>query len=90
MSSLYKLDSSFIASASVGLESSITSQSRKWKAAVWKHYRKPTEEENQAYLYYSYYTNSTRLLYSTSISENIKKYIKSIYKLTIRSILNKN
>jgi hypothetical protein len=89
MSSSHKLDSSFIASALVELESSTASQSRKWKAAVWKHYRKPTEEENQAYLYCSYYTDLTRSPYSTSISENIKKHIKSIYKLTIGSILSK-
>jgi hypothetical protein len=90
MSSSHELDSSFIASTSVELELSTTSQSRKWKAAVWKHCREPTEEENQAYLYCSYCTNSTRSPYGTSISENMKKHIKSIHKLTIGSTLSKN
>jgi hypothetical protein len=61
MSSSHELDSSFIASAaSVELESTTTSQSRKWRAAVWKHCREPTEKENQANLYCTYYTDSTR------------------------------
>jgi hypothetical protein len=90
MSSSYELDSSFIASALVKLESSITSQSQKWRAAIWNYYCKPIEEENQAYLYYTYYTNLIKSLYNTSILENIKKYIKVTYKITIKKTLSKN
>jgi hypothetical protein len=90
MSSSHELDSSFIASALVELESSTNSQGRKWRAAVWNYYREPTEEENQAYLYYTYYTNSIKSLYGTSISENMKKYIKGTYKIAIEKTLSKN
>jgi len=90
MSSSHELDSSFIASASVELESSTTSQSRKWRAAVWNHCREPTEEENQAYLYCTYCTDSTKSPYGTSISENMKKHIKVTHKIAIEKTLSKN
>jgi penicillin V acylase-like amidase (Ntn superfamily) len=91
MSSSHELDSSFIASAaSVELESTITSQSRKWRAAVWKHCREPTEKENQANLYCTYCTDSTRSPYGTSLSENMKKHIKVTHKIAIERTLSKN
>jgi hypothetical protein len=45
MSSLYKLDSSSLASTLVDLELE-ASYSRKLRAPVWKYIRNPTEEEN--------------------------------------------
>jgi hypothetical protein len=90
MSSSQELDSSFIASASVELESTTTSQSRKWRALVWKHCRDPTEEENQAYLYCTYCTDSTKSPYGTSVSENMKKHLKGHHKITVEKALSKN
>jgi hypothetical protein len=67
MSSLSELDSSFLASALA--ESISTSQNYiKWRSLAWEYYYSPTEEENQAYLYYAYYTDLEKSLYSTSIA----------------------
>ena len=74
MSSLYKLDSSSLASALVDLELEAPS-SRKLRAPVWKHICDPTEKENQAHFYCIYCNKETRKPYYTSLSENIKKYI---------------
>jgi hypothetical protein len=78
MSSLSELDSSFLASASAELIS--TSQNRtKWRSPTWEYYYSSIKEENQAYLYYAHYTDSEKLLYGTSITQNIKKHLKGHY-----------
>jgi hypothetical protein len=87
MSFSQELNSSFIAFASVELKSTTTSQSRKWRALVWKHCRDPTKEKNQAYLYCTYYTDLTKSPYSTSVSENIKKHLKGYHKITVKKAL---
>ena len=89
MSSLSELDSSFLASALAELIS--TSQNHtKWRSPAWEYYHSPTKEENQAYLYCAYYTNSEKSPYGTSITQNMKKYLKGHYQIIIEKVLSKN
>jgi len=90
MSSLLEPDSSFAASASA--ESATTTQSHctKWRSPAWKHYRCPTKEENQAYLYCTHCTDPTKLSYGTAIAENMKKHLKGHHQIIIEKALSKN
>ena len=89
MSSLIKLDLSFTASASV--ESTMTTQSTKWRSNVWAHCRHLTTDENQDLLYCSHcLVSSTPPPYGTSVSQNIKKHLKGRHKITVERALSKN
>ena len=90
MSSLLELDLSLVQSNSG--ESTITTQScsKKWRSPVWVYYRRPTENENQDFLYCSCCPPDSILLpYGTDISENMKKYLRR-HGITIEKALSKN
>jgi hypothetical protein len=91
MSSLLEPDASSIISTSVESVSTSQTHSIKWRSATWKFYCRPTKEENQAYLYYTYCPDLIITPpYSTSVVENIKKYLKGYYQIIIETPLSKN
>jgi hypothetical protein len=90
MSSLLEPDSSF---ASASAESITTTQSHgtKWRSPAWKYCRRPIEGENQAYLYCTHCTDSTKgPPYGTTIAENMKKHLKSHHQIIVEKALSKN
>ena len=88
MSSLLELDFSLTPSETVD---STIDHSKKI-ALVWKHTRRPNQNENQALLYCIHCKlDSILLLYSTNLARNITKYIKRHYKeITLDKALSKN
>lgn len=91
MSSLLEPDASSIISASAESVSTSQTHSTKWRSASWKFCRRPTKEENQAYLYCAYCPDSTITpLYGTSVAENIKKHLKGYHQIIIEKPLSKN
>jgi hypothetical protein len=91
MSSLLELDASSIVSTSVELVSTAQTHNTKWRSPAWKFCRRPTKEENQAYLYCTYCTNSTiSPPYGTSVAENIKKHLKGRHQIIVKKPLSKN
>jgi hypothetical protein len=69
MSSLLEPDSSFAASGSVESSTTTQSQSTKWRSNVWEHCRRPTKDENAAFLYCSHCLfDSRKSPYGTAIA----------------------
>jgi hypothetical protein len=91
MSSLLELDSSFAASASAESSTTTQSQSTKWRSNVWEHCRRPTKDENTAFLYCSHcLLDSGKSPYSTAIAQNMKKHLKTHHQIIVEKALSKN
>ena len=90
MSSLLEPDFSLTPSETV--ESATTADHAKKRSPIWAHTCRPIENENQAFLYCSYCKlDSIVLLYSTTSTRNITKYIKRHHKeITLNKALSKN
>jgi hypothetical protein len=88
MSSLLEVDSSFPLSDTVD---SIKDHSKR-RAPVWKHSRRPNQNENSALLYCIYYElDTTPLLYGIDLARNLTKHIKRHYKgITLKKAPSKN
>ena len=90
MSSLLELDFSLTPSETA--ESTSASLHSKKTAPIWKHSRRPREDENQALLYCSYCKLDLETpLYSTGLAGNLAKHIKRKHPtVTIEKTLSKN
>lgn len=91
MSSLPELDSSFTQSTTA--ESTTTTQrhSKKWRSPVWVHCRRPTEDEDQDFLYCPHCPlNSEEPPYGTDISENMKKHLVGQHQIIIAKKISKH
>jgi hypothetical protein len=91
MSSLLEPDSSFAASASAESSTTTQSQSTKWRSNVWEHCRRPTKDENTAFLYCSHcLLDSGKSPYGTAIAQNMKKHLKTHHQIVVEKALSKN
>jgi hypothetical protein len=90
MSSLLEPDLSFAASASAESTTTTQSHNTKWRSPAWKYCRRPTKEENQAYLYCTYCTDPTKPPYGTAVAENMKKHLKGHHQIIVEKALSKN
>jgi hypothetical protein len=91
MSFILEPDSSIAPSALDESTTTTQSYSKKWKSPVWAYCRRPTKDENQDFLYCSHcLPDSAELLYSTTVSQNMKKHLKRWHEITVEKALSKN
>jgi hypothetical protein len=90
ISSLLKPD--FSLTPSEIIESTSANLHSKKTTPIWKHSRRPKENENQTLLYYFHCKlDSETPPYGTSLAGNLTKHIKKRHPtITIEKILNKN
>jgi hypothetical protein len=88
MSSLLEVDSSFPLLDTADL----TTDHSKRRASVWKHSRRPNQNENTTLLYCIHYElGATPPPYGTDLAGNLTKYIKRHHKeITLEKALSKN